>query len=232
MRYLNRASILLLLAALILGGVPAAAIAGPPKLPPPPKSSVGLLGKDMVFNGIPMEVRQFQTPLSVAEVVRFYTEYWPKGSAREPGYVITEVMKPWKIITRADDGYLMTVQVRSGASGATGFLAMSKLPDPDVEPQLGDGFPVLHGTHALNDVRTRDIGKDGRTLTFINDRTAEANAQYYRSWFQARGWTLDMDKAPGSAAYVLAFRNGDKSVNIIINGRSGRTYIVAQTTNL
>lgn len=217
---------------LLLAAVSVSVAAGTPKLPPPPKSSVGLLGEEMVFNGIAMDVRQFQTPLPLQEVVQFYREYWPAGTRKEPGYVITEVMKPWKIMTRSEGGYLMTVQVKPEGSGSTGFLAMSKLPDPDQEPELGEGFPTMHGTSPLNDLRTKDIGKDGRTMAFTNDRTAEANADYYRNWFQARGWTQDMDKAPGTRAYVLSFRNGDKSVNIVINGRSGRTYIVAQTTNL
>ena len=207
------------------------AAAGAPKLPPPPRSRVGLMGEDMVFNGIPMDVQMFQSDLTVAEVLKFYSEYWPAGTEKEPGYVISEAFKPWTLITRADDGYLMTVQVTATGSGSRGFLARSSLDGALEADPLGTGFPVMHGSSPMNDVRANDAGKDGRTLTFVNDRTPEANAEYYRTWFTSRGWTPDMDKEPGEKGHVLAFRNGDKSVNIVINGREGRTYIVAQTTN-
>jgi hypothetical protein len=225
-RHLTR----ILLAASLLA-VAAGAAAGPPRFPPPPKSHVGLLGEDMVFNGIPMEMRQFTTSLSVEEVERFYGELWPRGTEERPGYVITDAMAPWKIISRVENGYLMTVQVTGDGAGSRGFLAISRMPDPDAEVELGEGFPLMRGTKPLNDVRTRDIGKDGRTMAFVNDHTTEANAGFYRTWFTSRGWTVDMDRAPADGAYVLSFRDGSRSVNIVINDRAGRTYIVAQTTN-
>jgi len=187
----------------------------------------------MVFNGIPMDVQMFETPLTVPEVIEFYGHHWPTGTEKQPGYVVSEAFKPWTLITRAEDGYLMTVQVTSTGAGSRGFLARSRLDGALEAETVGDGFPVMHGTSPMNDVRTRDGGKDGRTLAFVNDRTPESNAEYYRTWFMSRGWTQDMDKSPGEKGHVLSFRSGNKSVNIVINGRDedGRTYIVAQTTN-
>jgi len=225
-RHLTR----ILLASALLA-LPAGVAAAPPELPAPPKSRVGLLGKEMVFNGIPMDMRQFNSSLSVEEIEQFYGELWPPGTEDKPRYVITDAMAPWKIITRVENGYLMTVQVTAHGAGSRGFLAISRMPDPDREVELGKGFPLMRGSKPLNDIETRDIGKDGRTMAFVNDYTAEANAGFYRTWFTARGWTLDMDRAPASGAHVLSFRDGSRSVNIVINDRAGRTYIVAQTTN-
>lgn len=202
-----------------------------PKIPQPPKSRIGLLGEEMVFNGIPMKVQQFRSDLSVAEIVEFYGQYWPAGTEKEPGYVVTDALKPWTLITRAEDGYLITIQVAAEGPGSKGYLARSRMDAALEEHVLGENFPVMHGTSPLNDVRTKDMGKDGRTMAFMNDRTPEANVDYYRNWFTSQGWTLDMDKSPGTLGHVLAFRSGDKSVNIVINGRGGRTHIVAQTTN-
>jgi hypothetical protein len=210
----------------------AASAVAEPKLPHPPKSRIGLLGEEMVFNGIPMEIRQFQSGLSVAEILEYYGQVWPAGTEKEPGYVVSDALKPWTIITRSEDGYLMTVQVTAEGGGSRGFLAKSHMDGAlEQKREFGGDFPVMHGSSPMNDVRTADAGKDGRTLAFVNDRTPEANADYYRTWFASRGWTQDMDKSPGSAGHVLSFRNGDKSVNIVINGRADRTYIVAQTTN-
>jgi hypothetical protein len=225
-RHLN-----ILLAAALGCAAAAPAARAAPELPVPPKSRIGLLGEDMVFNGIPMKMQQFRSDLSVEEILEFYGETWPAGTEEQPGYVITDVLKPWTLITRSEDGYLMTVQVTANGSGSKGYLARSRMPDSDHDARLGEDFPVMRGSTPMNDVRTKDAGKDGRTMAFVNDRTPESNADYYRAWFAARGWTVDMDKSPGSKGHVLSFRNGNKSVNIVINGRTGRTYIVAQTTN-
>jgi hypothetical protein len=225
MRYLIR------VLALMLCWAVAGACFAAPEVPRPPKSRIGLLGEDMVYNGIPMHIQQFKSELTVPEILEYYGQVWPAGTEKEPGYVVNDSLKPWTIITRAEDGYLMTVQVTAAPSGSRGFLARSRMDDAVADTSFGQGFPVMRGTSPMNDVRTRDGNKDGRTMAFVNDRTPESNADYYRTWFASRGWTQDMDKSPGTQGHVLSFRSGDKGVNIVINGREGRTYIVAQTTN-
>ena len=125
-----------------------------PKFPPPPDATVGRPGGDsMVVNGVAMDIRQFISSHSVEDVLQFYREFWPAGTEEKPGYTETDVLEPWQIITRVEDGYLMTVQVTvNGDSGSTGLLAMSKLPDPENMPTLGQGFPKMRGSYVINDI--------------------------------------------------------------------------------
>ena len=188
----------------------------------------------MVVNGIPLHVRQFKSKQSVEEVLKFYRQFWPKGTEKEPGYTETDVLTPWKIITRVEDGYLMTVQVtEQGDRGSHGLLGISKLLDPEQDlPTLGDGFPKMRGSTVFNDIESKDIGKKGRTLQLSNHFSAQTNASFYRDHFVNNGWIMDMDKTiSGGNTHAQRFSNGDKNVIIVINKAKNGSVVVAQTEN-
>jgi hypothetical protein len=190
-----------------------------PKFPSPPDSTIGRPGDDMVVNGVPMDIRQFISKKSVEKVLQFYRDFWPQGTEEKPGYTETDVLTPWKIITRVENGYLMTVQVtEEGDRGSSGLLAMSRLPNPENLPKLGKGFPKLSGSYVINDIASRDIGKDGRTLQMKNKYSVERNANFYRNHYENQSWGVDMDQTiSGGDTRSLRFSNGAKSVSIVIN---------------
>ena len=159
-----------------------------PKFPPPPDSKIGRIGDDMIVNGVPMDIRQFTSKKSVEDVLQFYRDFWPQGTEKEPGYTETDALTPWRIITRVENGYLMTIQVtEEGDRGSSGLLGMSRLPDPENLPKIGKGFPKLNGSYVANDIQSRDIGKEGRTLQISNRYSVERNANFYRSHFEGQG---------------------------------------------
>lgn len=223
---------LLLLATLSL--IHTGALAAP-NFPAPPDATVGKLGEALVINGIAMHARQFVSKKSVHEVLEFYRHHWPKGTAKKPGYTETDALTPWKIITRVEDGYLMTVQVaEQGDSGSHGLLGMSKLPNPDQElPVLGQEFPKMRGSTVFNDIHSKDLGKQGRTIQLSNKYSAATNAGFYRDHYTNRGWVVDMDKSlSGGNSYAQRFSNGNNSVIITINKGKNGSVIVAQTEKL
>lgn len=204
-----------------------------PKFPPPPGSKIGLIAESMVVNGIAMDVRQFNSKRSVEEVLEFYREFWPKGTEEKPGYTETDALEPWQIITRVEEGYLMTVQVtHAGQKGSTGLLGLSKLPDPENLPKLGNKIPKMSGSTVFNDIKTRDIGKNGRTVALINDFTVENNANFYRDYYTGRGYGLDMDRTvSGGDSHAQRFSQKGDVVTIVITRADEGTIVVAQTEN-
>jgi hypothetical protein len=219
-------SLTMLMLLILSGGSQAA-----PKFPAPPDASINLPGDGMVVNGIPMQIRQFISRKSVHDVLEFYREYWPKGTEEKPGYTETDILEPWQIITRVEDGYLMTVQVReNGDTGSAGLLGMSRLPNLDDLPTLGKGFPKMRGSTVFNDIESKDIGKRGRTLQLSNTYSVESNANFYRDHFTNQGWAVDMDKGfSGGNAHAQRFSQGDTNVIITINKTRHGSVIVAQT---
>lgn len=222
-------SLLLVLACII----PVAGITKPdyPDFPPPPDSTVNRPAQNMVMNGLPMDIRQFVSKRSVTEVLEFYREHWPEGTEEKPGYTETDVLDPWQIISRVEDGYLMTVQVtENGERGSSGLLAISQLPNPDKLPELGKGFPSLRGSYVMNDILSKDLGKEGRTLQIANHYSVEHNANYYRNHYENYGWGKEMDQTiSGGDTQSLRFSNGKSSVSIVIHKTSEGSLITAQT---
>ena len=204
-----------------------------PKFPPPPGSKIGLIAESMVFNGIEMDVRQFNSKRSVAEVLEFYRQFWPTGTEEEPGYTETDILEPWQLITRVEDGYLMTVQVTAaGRKGSTGLLGMSRLPDPENLPKLGKKIPKMSGSRVFNDIKTRDPGKNGRTVALINDFTVENNANFYRDYYSGHGFGLDMDKTvSGGDSHAQSFSKRGEVMTIVITKIAEGTVVVTQTEN-
>lgn len=213
---------------------PFAVLAGAPDFPAPPRAQVQWVSSNMVYNGRVMQVRTFNSRLSAERVLQYYRNLWQDGEKGRPGYRETDALQPWRIISRATEEYLLTVQVQQLGNDSKGYLALSRMedvlaPKPD---NLGDGFPMMRGSKVINDIATPDFGKDGQTLLIQNDYTVSGNANYYRNWYEGRGWQLDMEMttSPGQQQ-VMAFSKGRKKVNLVITRQEGRTDIVANSTD-
>ena len=142
-----------------------------PDFPPPKDAQVSWVGRNIVVNGIHSDIRSFVTKDKPEKVAEFYHEQWKKPVAKgKPGYTESDAMPPWHLITRLEDGYLMTVQYQEQDRGGTwGYLAMSPLPTKKswIEPGATSPWassprrwrirPVPPPTALLE--RTRDNGR-------------------------------------------------------------------------
>ncbi|MEM6998383.1 MAG: hypothetical protein AAF419_00920 [Pseudomonadota bacterium] len=201
-----------------------------PKFPPPPQAKIGILGDDMVVNGIPTEIRQFATSKSIDDVVEFYKELWEGDDKDQPEYTVSDALPPWKIVTHIEDDYLLTVQVASdGKRGSSGYLAVSPL-IPEKKPELGKNFPMMRGSKVINDISSTDSGKKGRTLLFRNSNSVQSNANFYKNHFEKRGWAVEMDnELYKGKTHSLRFRNGNKHVTLVLKIDRGGTTVTSQS---
>jgi hypothetical protein len=212
---------------LILGA--GAALAGPPDFPAPPDARVQAMGGSTVVGGRAMQIRQFHTDERPERVHEFYRRKWqapPERSA--PGFAETDVMSPWHIISRVEDGWLMTVQAqRTDAGGTWGYLAMSRVDEP-AEPEPEDpGVPVMADTRVLQRIASRDPGQTGATILLANRHSLASNVNYYRQRYQGDGWRGDMDKAiPAAKMHVLAYTGGRRRINIVLTGDERETQVI------
>ncbi|MEX0951970.1 MAG: hypothetical protein WDZ86_06775 [Gammaproteobacteria bacterium] len=203
-----------------------------PDFPAPPRAQVQWVSNNMVYNGRTMQVRSFESRLSAERVLEYYRQLWQRGEADRPGYQETDALEPWQMITRIEDEHLLTVQVITKGNDSSGYLSVSHLDELIADtPEIGQGFPKMHGSKVFNDIMTPDQGKDGRTLLISNEYSITANSSYYRDWYENRGWRLDMEKtvAPGKQE-VLGFSKGREKVNLVISHENNTTNIVANSS--
>ena len=207
----------------------ASAAARQPDFPPPPKSSVRSVGNDMVINGRTTAIRMFVTQEDLEDVLEFYRELWQDPVADgAPGYTLEdEAMLPWQLVTRIEDGHVMTVQVQLGQDeeGAWGYLADSLLPR-DGEPVEGEAPPPsIGGSDVLSNITHSDPGQLGQTTVLNNDYSVSRNADFYRETYG--DWRTDLDRTLIEGhLHTLRFTQGRKNVVITISGSADGAEIV------
>ncbi len=202
--------------------------ARPPEIPVPKNAQVSLVGQNMTVGGKTMTVRQFYSRDKLAKVKEFYYRRWAKGEQRDmPGYLETHDMPPWHIISRLEEGYLLTVQIQAAGGGTRGYLGTSKLIQEAPKLSNYDSVPRMAGSEIVHDMQTRDVGQSGETLMLSNKHSLSSNTNYYKNYYLQRGWRTDLDQAiPASNMHILAFTNGQEKINIVLTGDNNNTKIV------
>lgn len=194
------------------------ALAREPEFPPPPDARVNWIARNMVYQGLPMQIRAFTTRDALEDVIDFYREEWDDGDDGGNGYIINKAAEPWVVISRIEEDFLMTVQVQTDTKkGAWGYLARSHLPtDNDKVVKRDDEFPRMGGTTTLSEMLSEDPGKTARTLMLKNEFDIRSNASFYRNHYGDSGWAFDIDKAVADRMHVFALRKGRRQVNLVI----------------
>ncbi len=201
-----------------------------PDFPAPPRASVEVVSNNMQINGIATQVRVFKSREETGEIVNFYKELWDEGEEKHlPGYTITNTMEPWLLITRIEKGYLMTVQLQEQkAAGSWGYLAVSKLPRKGEKPEpIGKKIPTMHDSRVMNEIKSRDIGQNGRSVVVMSPHSVTSNINFYRSHYQTAGWSTNMDRTvEDGKMHAFSFKRGRERVNIMIMGNHKESRIV------
>ncbi len=199
--------------------------------PPPPKSSIGIVGNKMIVNGIPMQIRLFSTDRSLQQVIDFYMALWEDDTDQGlPGYSISTALRPWTIISRIEEEYILTVQVTSdNKRRASGYLSMSPI-DPAQRTEPGKDFPRMKGSMILNDTVSEDSGKNGRNVLLQNSNSIKSNANFYRNHYKRLGWEEITEIPPHQGKQqVLQFRRSNKHVTLVLKEQAGTTIINSQS---
>ena len=215
------------LAVILLPGV--VVQAKPPEFPTPSDAVVATVSSSTKIAGRDMQIRQFYSNDSPEDFKQFYYDEWELTEEGErPGFIESDVFPPWIIITRVEDNYLMTVQLQEADNGDTwGYLGMSKV-DPDaVGKKPTTSLPLPSGSEIVQQTKNDDYGKDSETVILSNPSTLGSNVNYYRNYYQDRGWRSDMDQAtPKQNSHIMAFTNGRQKINIVLFGSNDETRIV------
>jgi hypothetical protein len=230
---------LLFPALVILFSIPQASYAGRPDFPAPPKAAVEWVGQNIEVNGIKQSIRAFHSNESIEDVVKFYRKEWKRPIAKDkPGFMESIDAAPWYIISRIEKGYLMTVQVqiqKNDESSSWGYLSMSHLPDADPSdeaPQLGKTVPRIPGSIVMSELKSDDPGKKATTVIISNTHSVRNNADFYRSHYLNKGWTMETDKNLGrSEAHSLVFKTRTNRITIMLLEDKDYTRIVVNSVS-
>ncbi|MCE9641558.1 MAG: hypothetical protein K8S22_15675 [Betaproteobacteria bacterium] len=217
------------LMAVLLAAVCPYALADEPRLDcapfPTPEFKLTWVAPDMLYNGLPMQVRRFDSGENMQAILAYYRREW-KATEKRLGAIEYEV-GDWKVIAVLRERCFYTVQVQRAAtgSGATGLLGVSQLQDPGLARDAGKGFPMMSGSNVVNDISHRDPGKPGRTILLMNAYSPATNAEFYRRNLEGDGWRVIADhgmrmRGGNGEAYTLTLKRGLNETSMTIS-RSG-----------
>lgn len=193
-----------------------------PDFPPPPNAAVEWVGQNVQVNGIKQSIRAFHTDESIEDVVRFYRKEWKRPVEKDkPGFMESIDAYPWYVISRIEDGYLMTVQVqvkKNDPDGSWGYLSMSVLPaSSNKSPEFAKTIPKIPGSIVMNELKSDDPGKKATTVIITNTHSVRNNADFYRAHYLNQGWTMETDKRLGNQeAHSLVFKTRRNRVTIML----------------
>ncbi len=196
---------------------------------PEPKAKLEWVAPFMVYNGIPMSVRRFDSELTPAEILAFYRRAWSGGP---PNMAPVEgEAAPWQTIAIARGKCFFTVQVQAaGRTGSTGMLSVSQAPDGPRVISPDHKLPMLSGSKVINDIEHSDDGKSARTLLLSNSFSPQSNADFYRQTLADQGWrpisSYQMETKNGPGITVV-MKRGLAEASLVITRSGTQTTVLA-----
>ena len=199
-----------------------------PKFPEPPSSTVTWVGKDVVWNGIPMQVRKFTTSRSRQKIRDFYKKVWKRPVAKgKPGFIEDMIPDAW-LISRLEDGYLMTVQIKKSGLGTWGYLGVTNLEEMNNGPKLAKRFPKMSGSEIMNEVAHNDPYRKATTVMLANNYSVSSNVEFYRSHYRSAGWNVVMDQSDsGGSTHTFIMNKHGSEVSLTVVRTNLGSQIVA-----
>jgi hypothetical protein len=195
---------------------------------PQPDAAVQWVAPYMIFNGVPMSVKRFDSEQKPEAILAFYRRAWAGSGADAP---VENVVGPWQTIGAVRGKCFFSVQVQpAGVSGSTGLLSATERPDKVRIISPDQKLPMMSGSTIINDIEHRDNGKNARTLLLSNTFSAESNADFYRRNLADQGWAmvssyqLTTSKGPG---ITIVMKRGLAEANLVISRSGANTMILA-----
>lgn len=196
----------------------------------PASALLKVVAENMVVNGVPMRTWTLTSSVAAKDTLDFYRQLWGQDATENwPGYTERE-LNQWHIISRLENGHLITVQVNSDQPLSTnGLLGISKLPTTKSLPELGKGFPTLGQTTILNDIHATDLNKKSRTLVATSSRSMRSVIQFYRNTFEKQGWVEKTAAVPysGEDEFALILDRSQQELSMTFSRQANKTALVA-----
>jgi hypothetical protein len=212
----------------LLPGVSVADELNCPAFPEPQNAKVQWVAPFMVYNGVPMSIKRFDSEQRPADILAFYRRAWGGGPPNTAP--VENVVDPWQTIAVARGKCFYTVQVQAADKGSTGMLSITEAPLGPRARSSDQTLPMLSGSAIINDIEHRDDGKNARTVLLSNTFSPESNADFYRRTLGDQGWQavssyqMQTKKGPG---ITLVMKRGLAEASLVITRAGSQTTVLA-----
>jgi hypothetical protein len=202
-----------------------------PDLILPDNAKAVVVADQIDINRMPTRIWQFHSDESPESFLAFYRRKWVKPPKEGSPPFIENQIAEWKIISRAENGFLIAVQVDSKNSlFSSGMVSIAQ-----IEGRLAEKarvsrlpeYPKMPGSTVLQELTNHDPGKNALTVFLENGRSAAANRAFYKKFYERRGWVeIGMRDAQSPSGSALLMQKGPLEASFTFIGKNAKTQIV------
>jgi|HigsolmetaAR204D_1030405.scaffolds.fasta_scaffold02371_5 hypothetical protein len=198
-----------------------------PQLGPPPHGEAQWIARSMRFNGLPMTVQSFRSPLAPEEVLRHYEEL-----VRRSGNVdsMRSWQGQWQVLSLLSGEHYITIQAQRVHGVTLGTITTSVNP-ARVAPRMVTQFPVPRGPRLVAVQEYEDAGIEAEQIQLESVRAPHVEAAAFRHALLRDGWHLAREQPTRQTrgGHLLeAQRGAEHALLTFVPDRagSGKTLIV------
>lgn len=211
----------------VCGALCARAALAQPDVPIPPNTQTVQVAKRIIYNGLDMHAKMFQSKLTQQQMVDFYKQQWGKQAS-------VNSLQASKIVGHLEGENFITVQVTPDGAGSKGTIGVVKLPPQDApRPQLGKGLPQPFGAKVVNDIGYPDDRTPARTVLMIDKLSPDQNESWFRSHLIANGWRdAGVNQCTHGADHcVMQLERGKSRMMFVSQETHGRSEVLMNILN-
>jgi hypothetical protein len=212
-----------------------------PELPTLPKTKQEWVSNDLRINGIPAKIQKFESNLSKAEVVAFFSAHWRTSKVPvKVGETVASVTQKGEdtLVGIGHGPFYNLVTVKSvGLDKSEGTISTTQVFGAKVGFD-SSGVPHPERAKAINVVEAIDSGKRNKQVLFHTTDSFVSVAEYYQSVLTRTGWKLIQEQAsmPGEKlgkALVRMYARDREQFDVAIGlAPSGGTVINANLVTI
>lgn len=157
-----------------------------PDTPPPPGATWTWVGRQMVVDGFPMSIKNFQFRGSEADMISHFENFW---KTLGHGAYRRNKIGPKLLISHETSDYYTTVQYQEVGGVITGSITVS-VPLSQKRKSSKPYVRTPPGAKIISQIESNDLGVYSETVTLLSKRTVQFNSSYYANQLQNKGWLI------------------------------------------
>lgn len=202
-----------------------------PDLILPDDAKAVVVADQIDINRMPMRIWQFHSDKPPENFLAFYRRTWIKPPKEGSPPFIENQTPEWKIISRAENGFLIAVQVDAKNSlVSNGMISIAQIEGKLAEKARASRlpeYPKMSGSTVLQELANHDPGKSALTIILENGHSVTSNRAYCKSFYESRGWVeIGMRGAQSENGDVLLLQKGPLETSFTFVGKNAKTQIV------
>ena len=192
----------------------------------PNEAQLSWVGKNIVQNGMPMQIVEFRSTQSLQSVLAFYREEWRQYHQPGQRSTVANQLDGWDVLSTLIDGHNVVLQVKSEAGLTTGFISATPLGQVTHQSDVARAFPRQWGTTLMSAMESTDGDVTATTLILQSNQSVREMQRYYKTAFLRNGWVLARSSEQQDTA-VMLFDRRDGSMELAVRREHNKTLIFA-----